>query len=121
MSIKTQWSTAQIENPFQGITTHRIDQGNLTIVRYTLESNASFPLHRHPEEQTVVVIGGSCTLRTVQETLELTEGDLIHSVSMEPHGITAREGGVVFLNIITPRRKENRTEYLAPIITNSEV
>jgi hypothetical protein len=47
MTIKAQWSTAQKTIPFQGITTHRIDQGNLTIIRHALESNSSFPLNRH--------------------------------------------------------------------------
>lgn len=121
MSIKAQWPTAQKKNPSKGITTHRIDQGNLTIVRYTFESNASFPLHRHPEEQTVVIISGSCTMRTEQETLELTDGDLVHCSPMEPHGIKAGDDGTVFLNIITPRRTEDRTEYLEPLIKNSEV
>jgi quercetin dioxygenase-like cupin family protein len=112
MTMKTNWSTALFGKPFEGITTNRIDQGNLTIYRYTIESHASFPLHRHPEEQTVVVINGSCTLRTDEKSMELGVGDLVHSVSMEPHGITAGDNGVVFLNIITPRRTEDRTEYL---------
>jgi quercetin dioxygenase-like cupin family protein len=112
MSKKAQWSTAKTALPFQGITTQRIDQGNLTIVRYHLERNASFPLHRHPEEQSVVVIEGNCTLRTEQDTLELSAGDLVHCSSMEPHGITAGDEGVIFLNIVTPRRTEDRTEYI---------
>jgi quercetin dioxygenase-like cupin family protein len=112
MAIKANWSTATKGNPFQGITTHRIDQGNLTIYRYSLEGTASFPLHRHPEEQTVVVMEGSCTLKTDQQSIDLFVGDLVHSVSMEPHGITAGKDGVVFLNIITPRRTEDRSEYL---------
>jgi quercetin dioxygenase-like cupin family protein len=118
LTIKANWSSAIRGNPFKGITTERIDQGSLTIYRYSIESGASFPLHRHPEEQTVVVMNGRCTLRTDKQTIELAAGDLIHSVSMEPHGITAGEDGVVFLNIITPRRTEDRTEYLESIASS---
>lgn len=106
------WSTAREGAPQPGIRTHRIDAGNLTIVRYSFEPNASFPLHRHPEEQTIVMLAGSCTLRTDRGRVQLAADDVAYSAPMEPHGVVAGPEGVVFLNIITPRRAQDRTEYL---------
>lgn len=112
MTIKTNWSLAKIDMPFKGISTQRIDQGNMTIVQYNMEGNAVFPYHRHPEEQVVIILGGSCKMRTEAITLELSVGDVIYTGPLEPHGITANDDGVTFLNIITPQRKENFLEFL---------
>ena len=106
------WSEAEVSNPVEGVTSRRIDQGDATYVRYRFEPHASFPLHRHPGAQTVIVLSGGCRFRSGEETHELTEDDVVYSPSMEPHGINAGDEGVEFLNIITPRRTEDNTEYL---------
>lgn len=96
----------------------RVDAGELTLVRYEFEPRANFPLHRHPEQQIVVIFRGSCRIRSGETARALKQGDVAFSPSMEPHGITAGEDGVVFLNIISPRRTRDRTEYLESMPTD---
>jgi quercetin dioxygenase-like cupin family protein len=112
MAELTSWSKGIVKNPVPGITTERVDQGDITMVKYTFEPHKTFPLHRHPEEQVVVVIQGSCTLRAGDNTYQLSAGDIGFNPSMEPHGITSGSDGVVFLNLIAPRRTKDQIEYL---------
>lgn len=115
MSELTNWSNGIEKHPFPGITTKRIDLGNLTMVQYSFESNCTFPLHRHPEEQVVMIESGSCTMKTDKGTYELKAGDVAFNPSMEPHGITSGDQGVVFVNLLTPRRTKDLIEYLENI------
>ncbi|MEH7253599.1 dimethylsulfonioproprionate lyase family protein [Neobacillus niacini] len=112
MAERTCWSEGVLKNPVEGITTERVDQGDLTMVKYSFEPNKTFPMHRHPEEQVVVILQGSCTLKAGDQSYELSVGDIAFNPSMEPHGITSGAKGVVFLNIITPRRTQDLIEYL---------
>ncbi|MBM4764877.1 dimethylsulfonioproprionate lyase family protein [Bacillus sp. B15-48] len=112
MAELTCWEKGITKNPVQGITTERVDQGNMTMVKYSFEPNKTFPLHRHPEEQVVVVLKGSCTMRAGDKSYELKVGDIAFNPSMESHGITSGSEGVVFVNLITPLRTQDLIEYL---------
>ncbi len=112
MAEPDRWSGADLSRPVEGVTSRRIDQGDVTYVRYRFDPGASFPLHRHPGSQTVVVLRGECRFRSGGETFDLTSDDLVFTPSMEPHGIDAGKEGVELINVITPRRTEDNTEYL---------
>lgn len=112
MAEQTCWTEGIVKHPVEGITTERVDQGDLTMVKYTFEPNRTFPLHRHPEAQVVVVLEGSCTMIAGDKRYKLSAGDIAFNPSMEPHGITSSHEGVVFLNLITPRRTNDQIEYL---------
>lgn len=106
------WMNGSSNTPFPGITSERVDLGNMTIVNYRFEPHASFPAHRHPEEQVVIVLSGTCTMEAGGHTYELTAGSMVVNPSMEWHSITSGDDGVAFLNLITPRRSGNTIEYL---------
>ena len=94
----------QPEAPYPGIQRRTHDTDEATIVEYAFAPGATFPLHRHPPEQIVVVREGS---------VELTAGRLLRTVDAgqwavipggEDHGITAGDRGASFLAILVPRR-----------------
>ncbi len=113
MADWTSWAEAAVRRPVPGIATERVDLGDMTVVKYTFEPHCTFPLHRHPEGQVVIVLQGSCTMAAGDGTVALEAGGIAYNPPMEPHGITSGSEGVVFLNLITPCRSgENVIEYL---------
>ncbi len=106
------WDQAEEETPFMGVRTRRVDQGNLTLIRYSMEPKIEYPAHRHPGEQTLLISEGNCELETKHRVLSLSPGDIAFTPSMETHRITAGKMGVVFVALINPRRDESSVEFL---------
>ena len=48
-----------IEEPFPGLRRRTFDGSGATVNEYCFEPGASFPLHRHPQEQITLVVDGT--------------------------------------------------------------
>lgn len=107
------WDQAEEKTPFMGVRTRRVDQGSLTLIRYSMEPKIEYPMHRHPGEQTLLILEGGCELEAAHQVLSLSPGDIAYTPSMEPHRITAGKMGVVFVAMINPKRDESSVEFLA--------
>jgi quercetin dioxygenase-like cupin family protein len=92
------------DRPHPGIERQSFDTDAATIVSYRFEAGASFPLHRHPEEQITIVEEGQVDFLLGSETRQLSAGDWVVTAPETPHGIVAAEDAR-FLAIIIPRRR----------------
>jgi quercetin dioxygenase-like cupin family protein len=102
-------SNLSADTPYPGIRRRTVDCNQATVVQYTFEPGATFPLHRHPQEQITVVRDGALEITAGGQTHRLSQGDWSLVVGGEEHGITAGEKGASFLAILVPRRDRNET------------
>lgn len=94
----------QPEAPYPGVQRRTHDTAQATIVEYAFAPGATFPLHRHPHEQIVVLRGGSVELTTGSVLQMLDAGEWAAIPGDVEHGITAGDRGASFLAILVPRR-----------------
>jgi quercetin dioxygenase-like cupin family protein len=93
------------DEPFPGVTRRSFDSERATVAAYTFAPGASFPLHRHPQEQITIVQRGR---------VEMTVGEAVHALPagawsiVAPgvaHGVTAGPAGAEMLAIVVPSRE----------------
>lgn len=93
-----------VDEPYPGVMRRTFDGSHATVTSYRFTAGASFPMHRHPQEQITLIESGA---------VQMTIGDESHSIaaggwSIVPpdieHGIVAGAEGAGVLAIITPRR-----------------
>jgi quercetin dioxygenase-like cupin family protein len=90
--------------PYAGIQRRTHDTAQATIVEYAFAPGATFPQHRHPHEQIVVLREGSVELTAGSRVRTLGALDWAAIPGNETHGITAGDRGASFLAILVPRR-----------------
>jgi quercetin dioxygenase-like cupin family protein len=90
--------------PFAGLTRRTIDATKATVNEYAFQPGASFPIHRHPEEQVTLVLEGTVSLTVEGETTQLEPGGWSVVGGDVEHGITAGPDGARIVAIIAPRR-----------------
>jgi quercetin dioxygenase-like cupin family protein len=94
------------ERPYEGIARRVMTTAKATVQEYRFEPGAAFPLHRHPQEQTTLVLEGDVSFTAGGETHELSAGAWSVVRGEVEHGITAGPAGARFLAILVPPRKE---------------
>jgi quercetin dioxygenase-like cupin family protein len=93
--------------PYPGIRRRTVHSGRATITEYTIDPGATFPQHRHPQEQVTLVEGGEVRL-TVGETTEvLGPGAWSVIEGGVEHGITAGPEGARIVAVLSPRRDDD--------------
>ena len=97
------------EEPFAGVLKRSFDAEGATVTEYRFEPGASFPLHRHEQEQITLVEEGRISMRIGSEEHEMGPGTWSVVGASVEHGITAVDAAR-FLAIVMPRRKV-RDEY----------
>ena len=94
------------DRPYEGIERRALHSDGASVYWYRFEPGASFPQHRHVQEQMTIVQEGTITLRTPEGVQKLDAGSWVVTPPWEEHGITAQDGGARFTIILTPRRAE---------------
>lgn len=95
------------EEPFPGLRRRSFDSGRATVNEYAFQPGASFPLHRHPQEQITLVQQGEVELKVAGETARLKAGDWSVVGPDIEHSITAGRLGARILAIVVPRRESH--------------
>lgn len=90
--------------PYAGLRRRTFESAGSTVNEYAFDAQASFPLHRHPEEQITFVLEGSVELTVAGEVSMLGPGSWSVVGPNLEHGITAGPEGARIVAIITPRR-----------------
>jgi quercetin dioxygenase-like cupin family protein len=90
--------------PYAGLRRRTFDSDGATVNEYRFEPDASFPLHRHPEEQITLIAEGEVELTQAGATSRLGAGDWAITAGGVEHGIRAGAAGARIVAIIVPRR-----------------
>ena len=93
-----------VAEPYEGLRRRTFDSAGSTVNEYSFEPGASFPLHRHPEEQVTLVLEGRVEWTVDGESSTLAAGSWSVVGPDIEHGITAGPEGARIVAIITPRR-----------------
>jgi quercetin dioxygenase-like cupin family protein len=92
------------EEPFPGVRRRRFDADGATVTEYRFEPGATFPDHRHAQEQITMVAEGQVSMTIEGEVSEIGPGGWSVVGPEIDHGITAGPEGTRFLAVVTPRR-----------------
>jgi quercetin dioxygenase-like cupin family protein len=95
-----------VDEPFPGVSRRCFDAAGATVSNYTFSPEATFPVHRHAQEQITLIDQGIAFLRLGNETLQLGSGDWTVIPGGLEHGITAGPGGARVTAIVVPRRTD---------------
>ncbi|MBS1676667.1 MAG: cupin domain-containing protein [Actinobacteria bacterium] len=98
------------EEPFPGVRRRGFDADGATVTEYRFEPGATFPQHRHAQEQITMVSAGRLTMTIEGEASELGPGEWSVVGPEVEHGITAGDEGARFVAVVVPRRGA-RDEY----------
>jgi quercetin dioxygenase-like cupin family protein len=100
------------DSPFPGVERHVLTTEKATVQEYRFGPGASFPQHRHPQEQITVVLEGSLTFTAGGEAQALEAGAWSVVAGGTAHGITAGPAGARFLAVLVPPRAVDETYVL---------
>lgn len=92
------------EEPFPGVRRESFTTRRATVSRYTFGPGAAFPLHRHPQEQTTLVLEGEVEMAIRDERRALCAGEWSVVGPDVEHGITAGADGARIVAIVAPPR-----------------
>ena len=92
------------DEPYPGVRRVVVEGSRATLVRYTFEPGASFPLHAHDEEQITLVEDGSAEFTVGEATHSLESGGWTVVEGGVEHGLTAGPAGARVLSVIAPPR-----------------
>jgi quercetin dioxygenase-like cupin family protein len=93
------------ESPFPGIRRRTLHSARMTLTEYTFEPGATFPQHRHAQEQVTLAEEGEVHLTTAGVTEVLAAGAWSVTPGEVEHGVTAGPAGARIVAILSPRRE----------------
>ncbi len=96
-----------VEAPYPGVERTSFDSQGATVTRYRFEPDASFPLHRHEQEQLTMIISGCVTFTVDGREQQLGPGDWSVVPGGVEHGLRAGDQRAEFLAVIVPRRSHS--------------
>jgi len=100
------WSTIPVESPADGIERQMVVGQNLMICRFRFAPFLVTPEHRHPHEQTSLVMSGRVRFFIEGEERICSPGDVLHFPSNCLHGATMMDEEVVLIDIFTTLRED---------------
>ena len=92
------------DEPYPGVVRRTVDGEGLTASTYRFEPGASFPVHRHAQEQLTIVHEGSVSVQLGEEATALGAGSWWVVPGWVEHGLTAGSDGASLTAVIVPRR-----------------
>jgi quercetin dioxygenase-like cupin family protein len=95
------------ESPHDGVERRVLSTSQATVQEYRFDPGATFPLHRHPQEQITLVLEGEVSFTADGQPHELRTGAWSVVPGDVDHGITAGVSGARFLAILVPARTES--------------
>jgi unsaturated pyranuronate lyase len=103
--VRGSFDELQADAVYDGITRRSFSSDRATVTNYTFAPGATFPLHRHPQEQITLIQSGEVEM-TIGDCVEhLRAGDWTVVEPDVEHGITAGSDGAEVVAIVVPRRK----------------
>ena len=104
MSVVGSFAELAAEEPFPGVRRYAFDTEHATVTRYEFEPGATFPLHRHPQEQITLIEAGDVAFTIGGAVERLGPGGYSVVGADVEHGITAGAAGARFVALVIPAR-----------------
>jgi quercetin dioxygenase-like cupin family protein len=95
----------EADAPYPGVLRRAFHGQGATVTAYEFRPGASFPVHRHQQEQITLIEQGAVRMTIGERELELAEGAWSVVPPGIAHGITAGDAGARITAIIVPRRQ----------------
>jgi quercetin dioxygenase-like cupin family protein len=92
------------EEAFPGVARQSFSSERATVTRYRFEAGATFPQHRHDQEQVTLILEGTVEMALAGESITLESGGFCVVPGGVEHGITAGDGGADILAVVVPPR-----------------
>jgi len=89
---------------YDGVTRRSFSSDQATVTNYTFAPGATFPRHRHPQEQITLIQAGQVEMTIGDSVERLSAGDWSVVPGDVEHGITAGPGRATVVAIVVPRR-----------------
>jgi quercetin dioxygenase-like cupin family protein len=90
---------------YDGVTRRTFSSEKATVTSYTFAPDATFPRHRHAQEQITLIQSGDVDMTIGDRVEHLSAGDWSVVQPDVEHGITAGASGATVLAVIVPRRE----------------
>jgi quercetin dioxygenase-like cupin family protein len=107
MATSGRFTDLDAEAPYPGVRRRTLHSERVTLTEYTFEPGATFPLHRHAQEQVTIVAEGEVRMTVAGATETLAAGAWAVTPGDVEHGITAGAGGARIVAILSPRRTDS--------------
>lgn len=95
------------EEAYPGVLRRSFSSEQATVTAYRFGPDARFPLHRHPEEQILLVEEGQVEFTVDGERERLRAGDWSIVGPNVEHGLRAGPEGARLLAVLVPRRQRS--------------
>jgi quercetin dioxygenase-like cupin family protein len=106
MSQFSEISELELVQIWDGVTARVVQGAEAALTFVELAPNAVVPEHRHPNEQTGLLLRGSLTFRIGDETKELRPGAMWVIPGDTPHQVTAGDDGAGLAELFAPPRAD---------------
>lgn len=93
------------DDVYDGVIRRSFSSDQATVTNYTFAPGATFPRHRHPQEQITLIQAGDVEMTIGDRVERLSAGDWSVVAPDVEHGITAGSTGATIVAIIVPRRE----------------
>jgi quercetin dioxygenase-like cupin family protein len=90
-----------------------LETRHLTISFLTMKANSRFELHKHDQEQCMIVISGYCDEVIEDKIYRLQKGDVVFLPSGISHGAFIRDEDCEVIDVFSPHREDYHEKYLA--------
>lgn len=93
------------DEPYPGVSRRRLDSSHATIAIYHFQPGASFPLHKHSQEQITLVEMGEVKFTVAGTVHRMGPDDWSLIPPNVEHGLRAGPQGARLLAIVVPKRQ----------------
>ncbi|MGH2869559.1 MAG: cupin domain-containing protein [Solirubrobacteraceae bacterium] len=89
---------------YAGVVRRTFTSDKATVTRYSFDPGATFPLHRHPQQQITLIEVGEVEMTVADHAAPMSAGDWSVIEADVEHGIRGGPGGAQVLAIVIPAR-----------------
>jgi quercetin dioxygenase-like cupin family protein len=91
---------------WDGVRGRAVTGAQAALVHLVLDADAVVPEHRHPHEQTGILLDGSLRFTVGGETKDLKPGDMWVIPGDTPHDVVAGPNGATLVELFAPPRDD---------------
>jgi quercetin dioxygenase-like cupin family protein len=106
MSAFSNVNQVEVLKIWDGVRARAATGSQAALVHLVLDPDAVVPEHRHPHEQTGILLKGSLRFTVGGEAKDLKPGDMWVIPGGTPHDVVAGPGGATLVELFAPPRED---------------